>query len=151
DINQSIYGFRHAEPAVFAEYRDALLAEGARIDDLRENHRSFQEILDAVSRLLDGQPGIEPRGLVAARGSGTMVERLVARGEEANEVEASLVAARIRELADSRECDFSDIAVLVRTMNAAEPFEAAFDRFGIPFILSGGRTFLEAREIRDAM
>src|SRR5207302_11383392 len=40
DINQSIYGFRHAEPAVFEDYRRALESGGAVIDDLRENHRS---------------------------------------------------------------------------------------------------------------
>ncbi len=155
DINQSIYGFRHAEPAVFAEYRDSLLAAGASVDDLRENHRSYQEILDAVSSMLDGQAGIEPRRLIAARGNGGstehVVEHLVAQGEEGNEVEASLVAARIRELVGSGDCEFSDIAVLVRTMAAAQPFESAFDRFGIPFLVSGGRTFLEAREIRDLM
>ena len=38
DINQSIYGFRHADPAVFHEYRATL--EQAPIDELRENHRS---------------------------------------------------------------------------------------------------------------
>ncbi len=32
-----------------------------------------------------------------------------------------------------------------------EPFEEAFDRFGIPFLVSGGRGFLEARETRDLM
>ena len=49
DINQSIYGFRHADPAVFEEYRRSLEASGATIDDLRENHRSRQQILDAVA------------------------------------------------------------------------------------------------------
>ncbi len=72
DINQSIYGFRYAEPAVFARYRDSLLEKGARVDDLRENHRSFAEILDVVSRTLDGQKGIESRPLIASRGSSGM-------------------------------------------------------------------------------
>lgn len=155
DINQSIYGFRQAEPAVFEEYRRALQAAGATIDDLRENHRSRPEILDAVSRMLDGQCGIEPRPLIAARewdpANGHVVERIVGRGEQAEEVEAALVANRIRELVESGECDVCDIAILVRTLGAAQPFERALDRCGIPFIVSGGRTFLEAREIRDLL
>jgi len=148
DINQSIYGFRHADPLVFHEYR----ASVERPDELRENHRSAAEILDAVSRMLDGQEGIEERGLTAARGSGAVVERIVGRGEkteDAEEAEAALVAARIRALVNSKEHGYKDIAVLVRALSAVPPFERAFDRFEIPFLVSGGRTFLEAREVRD--
>jgi ATP-dependent exoDNAse (exonuclease V) beta subunit len=168
DINQSIYGFRHAEPAVFAKYRDSLMEAGARVDDLRENHRSLPEILGAVSRALDGQKGIEPRPLIASRSDGNFapaVELLVGRGEEGNEidqekldaedVEASMVAARIREFCpdnrDSGGVALKDIAILVRALGATKPFERALDRFGVPFLVSGGRTFLEAREIRDVM
>ncbi len=151
DINQSIYSFRHAEPAVFAEYRDSLIASGFEIDDLRENHRSFAEILETVSGMLDTQPGIEPRPLIASRGPGATVERLVGRGENGAEIEAGLVAARIRGLVDSRQCDFRDVAILVRALSATEAFERSLDRFGIPFLVSGGRTFLEARETRDLL
>ncbi|HVO98829.1 MAG TPA: UvrD-helicase domain-containing protein [Bryobacteraceae bacterium] len=152
DVNQSIYGFRHADPEVFRSYRDGLEASGAIIDDLRENHRSRQSILDAVSKVLDGQPGIEPRPLIAARTFGPQfgpsVERLF--GETA-EVEASLVASRIRELVSRGEWAYKDIAILVRTLNALEPFVQALDRFDIPFITSSGQTFYEAREVKDLL
>ena len=169
DINQSIYGFRHAEPAVFGKYRDSLIEAGASVDDLRENHRSVPGILSAVSRVLDGQKGIEPRPLIASRCAdgesvGPAVELLVGQvGEatgvdqeqvDAEEVEASMVAARIREFCpDNRGSGVAlkDIAILVRALGATKPFERALDRFGIPFVVSGGRTFLEAREIRDVM
>jgi ATP-dependent exoDNAse (exonuclease V) beta subunit len=154
DINQSIYGFRYADPEVFAEYREELTSSGAEIDHLKENHRSRAEILATVSAMLDGQPGIEPRSLEAHAEFGPVsvaVERLVGRGEEAADVEAALVAARIRQFAASREFDYKDIAVLVRTLGSTAPFERAFDRLGIPFLLTGGRTFLEARETRDLL
>jgi ATP-dependent helicase/nuclease subunit A len=170
DINQSIYGFRHAEPAVFGKYRGSLVEAGARIDDLRENHRSFSEILEVVSRVLDGQKGIEPRALIASRGASgggvvPAVELLVGHTDEeagadhervdAEDVEASMVAARIREFCpDNRGgggVALKDIAILVRALGATKPIERALDRFGIPFVVSGGRTFLEAREIRDVM
>jgi ATP-dependent helicase/nuclease subunit A len=146
DINQSIYGFRHADPDVFTEYRQSIETSGGIVDDLRENHRSRQTILDAVSRVLDGQPGIEPRPLISERifppAFGPTVERLVGDTDVA---EASLVAARIREL----DCDYKDVAILVRSLNALPPFVEALDRFNIPFVTTGGRTFLDAREIRD--
>jgi len=154
DINQSIYGFRYADPEVFAEYRDELRSSGAEIDELKENHRSRGEILAAVSAMLDGQPGIEAR-LLEAHAKFTpvsiAVERLVGRGEEPQDAEADLVAARIRQFKDRGEFDYSDIAVLVRTLSSTAPFEKAFDRLSIPFLLTGGRTFLEARETRDLL
>ena len=157
DINQSIYGFRYADPEVFAEYRDELRSSGAEIDELKENHRSRAEILATVSAMLDGQPGIEARPLEAHakfEPVGVAVERLVGRGEEAADAanaEADLVAARIRQFEDSGEFDYRDIAVLVRTLSSTAPFERAFDRLNIPFLLTGGRTFLEARETRDLL
>jgi ATP-dependent helicase/nuclease subunit A len=154
DINQSIYGFRYADPEVFAEYRNSLGSSGAVIDELKENHRSRAEILATVSAMLDGQSGIEARHLEAHAGFAPVnmaVERLVGRGEEAQDVEADLVAARIRQLVDGGEFRFRDIAVLVRTLSSTAAFERAFDHLNIPFLLTGGRTFLEARETRDLL
>jgi ATP-dependent exoDNAse (exonuclease V) beta subunit len=79
------------------------------------------------------------------------VERLVGMGEQAAEVEAALVAQRIREWVDSKERKYGSIAVLVRALSSTEPFERAFDRFDIPFVVGGGGTFLEARETRDIL
>lgn len=154
DINQSIYGFRYADPEVFAEYRDELRSSGAEIDELKENHRSRAEILAAVSSMLDGQAGIEARPLEAHakfEAVSIAVERWVGRGEDAADVEAELVAARIRQFVENREFEYRDIAVLVRTLGSTAPFERAFDRLNIPFLLTGGRTFLEARETRDLL
>ena len=39
----------------------------------------------------------------------------------------------------------------MRTLSSTAPFERAFDRLHIPFLLTGGRTFLEARETRDLL
>jgi len=155
DINQSIYGFRHADPAVFDEYRSALQAAGGEIDHLPENHRSRSEILDTVSTMLDGQAGIETRPFIADRKfeslTGPIVERIVGQGDQGIEVEAGMVAARIRELVDSGEHRFHDIAILVRALGSIGSFERALDRFDIPFLVSGGRTFLEARETLDLL
>ncbi|MEO8096323.1 MAG: UvrD-helicase domain-containing protein [Acidobacteriota bacterium] len=151
DINQSIYGFRHADPEVFAEYRDSVRAQGGEIDELRGNYRSRPQILDCVSRMLDGQVGIEARELEAkgafAEVDGPVVERFCGMGDDAADVEAAMVAARI----GGGEFAYRDVAVLVRTLAAAEPFEEAFERAGIPFLVSGGRGFLESRETLDVM
>ncbi len=152
DVNQSIYGFRHADPEVFLDYRRSLEASGATIDDLRENHRSRQAILDAVLQVLEGQAGIEARPLTAAKmfdsPRGPSVERIFG---ETPEIEASLVASRIRELVSAGECAYKDIVILVRALNVLDPFVQALERFQIPFLTSSGRTFYEAREVKDLL
>ena len=67
DINQSIYGFRHAEPGVFRDYRDGVAASGKQMVELLENFRSRAEILRAVETVMAGAPGVEPRALVPRR------------------------------------------------------------------------------------
>ncbi len=163
DINQSIYRFRHADPSVFAEYRDSVERAGSTVDQLNENHRSRASILETVTKVFVDQPGIEPRALVARRTEPSFpVEHLIGTGDDSEAAEAKLVAERILQLnrgtgfslcstTEERACAFGDIAVLVRTLNSTQPFEQAFDRFGIPFLLGSGRTFLEARETKDLL
>jgi len=67
DINQSIYGFRHAEPEGFRQYRGEIVARERHLVELTENFRSRPQILSAVETITDGLPGIEQRPLVAGR------------------------------------------------------------------------------------
>ena len=48
DINQSIFGFRHAEPQGFPQYRDDVAARGRHLVELVDNFRSRAGILSAV-------------------------------------------------------------------------------------------------------
>jgi ATP-dependent exoDNAse (exonuclease V) beta subunit len=153
DINQSIYGFRHAEPRVFREYRDEVERSGKPLAELTENWRSRAGILSAVTRILDGADGIEPRPLVAARKfedkAGPSVEVLVASAADADSalaLETRWVARRILELGDGR---FGEIAVLVRNSEVMGAFAAAFEEAGIPYLVGRGRGFYEGREITD--
>lgn len=157
DINQSIYGFRHAAPESFEEFRRAVAAAGV-VDDLRDNHRSRAGVLAAVERVADGLDGIVARPLRACypyrAQAEPAVEILVGEGDG----EADLVAARLAELRGSLAVDdqggerpaaYRDFAVLARTLKALEPFAEALERRGIPALLSGGRLLFEAREVRD--
>jgi ATP-dependent exoDNAse (exonuclease V) beta subunit len=148
DINQSIFGFRHAEPRGFARYRDEIATSGGRLVELRENFRSREQILDAVEAVAGGKPGIEPRPLIAGRtfewDRGGCVE--AARFAEP-EHEARWVAGRA--LALQGEFAFADMAVLVRNTDVIGGFTAAFDEAGIPYVVNRGRGFYEAREVND--
>ena len=67
DINQSIFGFRHAEPEVFRQFRDSVERGGRRLVELAGNFRSRADILLAVETITFGMPGIEPRALKPER------------------------------------------------------------------------------------
>lgn len=167
DINQSIYGFRYAEPEVFRRYRDRIAGAGQVIDELRENHRSRQEILEVVGRVFRSVEGVEPHTLEAKRSfrsrSEPAVEVIVGQGNKSDvaaRTEALWVARRIVELVGSLELEskdgrrparFRDIAVLVRNMNAAPPLEEAFREFGVPYLTGGGKAFFETRQARDLL
>jgi len=153
DINQSIYGFRHADKTVFDEFRASLRAKGQQIDELRENYRSRPEVLSAVTRVLGGCAGVERRDLIAIRESlpaGNPVELLAGSADQGQQSEADLVADRIQAWHGEGR-DYGDFAILVRALRSAEEFEEAFEKRGIPFVVSGGRTFLETREARDVL
>jgi ATP-dependent exoDNAse (exonuclease V) beta subunit len=161
DINQSIYGFRHAEPAVFRGYRDAVERAGKPLAELTENWRSRRAILDTVTAVMRGAAGIEERPLIGAQQfadkAEPSVEVLAALGtdiEAALDLEARWVAHRILELEGNlalrkRTAGFGDIAVLVRNSEVMASFAAVFEEAGIPYLVGRGRGFYEVREITD--
>ena len=147
DINQSIFGFRHAEPAGFAQYRDNVRERGHRLVELVDNFRSRAEILRAVETVTAGTPGIEDRSLVAGRqfdDSPDYSVEVIAAPELA--MEAQWVARRILEMGDFT---FRDFAVLVRNTEVIPEFTAALDATGIPYVVNHGRGFYDSREVND--
>ncbi|HEV2445972.1 MAG TPA: UvrD-helicase domain-containing protein, partial [Candidatus Sulfopaludibacter sp.] len=148
DINQSIFGFRHAEPRGFQRYRDEIAGGGGRLVDLRENFRSRDEILRAVETVMDGEPGIEARPLIAGREFETERPACVeAVSFDEPEQEAQWLARRAIGL--SAEFSFREMAVLVRNTDVIAALAAAFDAAGVPYLVNRGRGFYEAREVTD--
>ncbi|MCU1237174.1 MAG: helicase/exodeoxyribonuclease subunit [Candidatus Solibacter sp.] len=149
DINQSIFGFRHAEPQGFAKYRDEIAANERHLVQLVANFRSRAEILSAVETLTTGAKGIEDRALVAGREFNDAPDHsieIIAAPEL--EIEARWVARRIMELAGD-EPQFKDFAVLVRNTEVIPEFTDAFDAAGIPYLVNRGRGFYASRDVND--
>ena len=154
DINQSIYGFRHAEPEVFRTYRN----QASRRVELDDNFRSRPDILRAVETIADGASGIEPRRLTAGRHfegprelSVEVIAAIAPLIDEALGNESRWVARQILELTATGEpaFQFRDIAVLVRNTEVLPQFAEAFDGAGIPYVVNRGRGFYEIREVND--
>ncbi len=152
DINQSIFGFRHAEPEGFERYAEYVRGAGGRQVDLRENFRSRAEILRAVETIADGESGIAPHRLIPARqfdAPRPVAVELIGVAAGVTE-EAQWVARRIVEMAGGEPgFTYQDMAVLVRNTEVLGAFGAAFDRAGIPYVVNRGRGFYDAREVND--
>lgn len=166
DINQSIYGFRHADPEVFRGYRRQVEAAKGHVVELRANFRSRPEILRAVGTILGDAGGIEPHTLTAGKEFAPKdipsVEILIARSlveeDPAAHERREMVhlAARIFELHETlrvgnppRPVRWSDFAVLLRTHDQVSRFAATLREERAPYQLSAGRGFFQAPEVRD--
>lgn len=164
DVNQAIYGFRHARPEGFLAFRQEVESAGGVVDVLAENFRSRAAILEAAAAATHGEPGIESMQLAPQRkfrDESPAVERFFVETNRADEAaEARWVAQRILELVGSfqvephagpRPARFDDIALLFRTTARFPAFTQAFHQAGIPYLLTGGRSLFERQEIMDAM
>lgn len=159
DANQSIYGFRHARPAIFAAYRNEVETSGRHSGSLMTNFRSRAEILKCVEALLNSATGIEPRALVAGRtfsgkpGPSIEVIRCLDRDEDEEDEdehrESKWIAHRVLALREERGFDFRSFAVLCRSRDAMNPILREFDRAGIPYVCGRRQSFLASREGQD--
>ncbi len=164
DINQSIYGFRHAVREVFQNYRERVEQAGGEVVELLDNFRSRPEILAAVHRVLPGGQGrgIDRHRLQAAGRfppkREPCVELLVAEkaGPGPASHEGTALAERLRTLRGSlqvadrtnpggaRPMRWGDAAVLARTHATASAIAQAFRREGIPCVASASRGLFAA-------
>jgi ATP-dependent exoDNAse (exonuclease V) beta subunit len=163
DVNQSIFGFRYADPELFHRYRQRLEAQGMAVDELRENWRSRAEVLTGVNAVFAGEAGIEQHSLLSARAfipkphpSIETITTPAESNEEGERIEALWVAHRIAELAGKLQlaegpARYRDFAILTRANSSTAALQNALDEFGLPSLVLGGLTFFETREVQDLL
>ena len=159
DINQSIYGFRHAEPDLFDLFQKGFAERRQAVEELRRNYRSRSEILDAVGAVTATLPGIQPHALLAEREFPPKAEPSVeVIFAESAQAEALWISRRICDLKGRLRLDrrgkpgpveFSDFAVLARNSAVFEELENALQRFAVPYIVQRGRNFFDELEVVD--
>ncbi|MCY3823329.1 MAG: UvrD-helicase domain-containing protein [Nitrospinae bacterium] len=179
DPKQSIYRFRRADIAIYHEVKERIegLPNG-RLLHITENFRSTPRVIDfvneAFSRVIRHETGVQPPyvALMAHRESADPAVFLIKQSEDGNEpaeggrvkeedrrkVEASCLAAAIRELVCKRKIEvdengarrpvhYGDVAVLFRMRTGYAEFEDAFRAAGVPFVTDGGRRFYDKFEV----
>jgi ATP-dependent exoDNAse (exonuclease V) beta subunit len=158
DLNQSIYGFRHASPDVFKGYHAAVKERNGHTAELAENRRSRPAILRAAQLIMNEAPGITERDLIPAkafeeRDHPAVEVMFFDRSEDEDDyaLEAEWVASRIQELLITLPARLSDIAILVRNSTVLDVYLEALRKVGIEYNLNRRTGFLETREARDLM
>jgi DNA helicase-2/ATP-dependent DNA helicase PcrA len=146
DDDQSIYGWRGAEIGKILGFaRDF---EGARVVRLETNYRSTRQILEAANRVIGHNASRHAKVLRSARGEGEDVRFVRLKDETA---EAQCVISEMRKLLRLEEARPRDFAVLCRTQVQFRPFEAELRANGIPYVVVGGMSFFDRKEVRDVV
>ncbi len=144
DDDQSIYGWRGAEVAHILRFkRDWPEATVVRLED---NYRSVGPILDVANRLIAFNQERHPKVLRAARSGGEAPRVLQFADAEG---EAKYIAEDIHKLTTSGGVQPQDIAILFRTNEQPRAFEQELRRRNVPYILVGGMSFFDRKEVRD--
>jgi len=159
DEFQSIYGFRHADVAVFRDRREA----APQVLPLTLNYRSRPEVLAAVNELFADEFGESFQPLEPAAGYGdpmfgTPVELLVTdkasyadSGVHWRRAEARHVARRVRELVDAGAATPGEIVLLFAAGTDAEWFEEELRDLDLPTIRMTGRRYFGQQQVVDLL
>lgn len=153
DDDQSIYKFRGAAVSNVIAFRKHF--PKAKLIVLSKNYRSTQTILDRSYNLiqhnnpdrLEVKEGINKKLFAMREIEGKAVQFL---HFDRIENEAEGIGNEIKNLKSKiKNLNWSDVAILVRANNHAEPFVRAFTRLGIPFQFLGPGQLFRQPEIKE--
>lgn len=149
DDDQSIYGWRGADVSHILNFeRDW---PDARVIRLEENYRSAAPIIDLANTLISHNSARHQKILRPSRAVGP-APRFVRFEDET--AEATAVVRDIRQKIDATGEDRvspSEIAILFRTNDQPRAFETELRRERVPYVLVGGMSFYDRKEIRDIL
>lgn len=164
DPDQSIYGFRGADAACFFRLQEEFpdLVSITLID----NYRSSASILKAAVSVISKNPGKKRMLHAKKMGVGQEIPvRIVKAGsdkgaaifvaKEINRLTGGIGMLEAHETAShtTGRCvwGFGDIAILYRTHRQAELLEQCLKQEGIPYLVTGRESFLEADSVQGSL
>ena len=143
DPDQAIYGWRGAELANIMSFQRDF--PSARRIDLQLAYRSSARLLDAATAMIRHNADRLDHRLQSANPAGLPLAVHDATDPTA---EASFAVGR----AVARiSRDKGSVAILYRTNAQSRAFESAFKRAGIPYQITGDKSFYDRPEIQDAL
>ncbi len=146
DDDQSIYKFRGADINNILNFEKDF--PKAKVVKLEQNYRSTQNILDAASTVIAGNPMRRHKKLWTEKGEGEKVHHCWLSSEEE---EAKHIAGIIKELYLEGKYNYSDFAALYRVNFQSRAIEDALRHELIPYRVRGGVSFYQRKEVKDVL
>ncbi|MDR2439049.1 MAG: UvrD-helicase domain-containing protein [Planctomycetaceae bacterium] len=145
DDDQAIYSWRGANVRhILSFQRDW---PDAKIIKLEENYRSTKQILNWANRLIVFNKHRHGKKLLSPV-SGETPNIIQCKD---GETEAKIVVAKIKERLTMANRQPRDFAILFRTNEQPRAFEMELRNAKIPYILIGGQSFFDRKEVRDIL
>lgn len=148
DCFQAIYSFRGSTPFYLANFEEHW--PGARTILLPSNYRSGRKIIEAANGIVAHAVigGLESTPMVAMRDFDSEVRVVCA---ESLDDEAAIVANAIQSSVNAGDSALADHTVLYRTNAQSRGIEEALLNRRIPYIVIGGVSFYDRKEVRDLL
>lgn len=146
DDDQSIYGWRGAEISNLLNLEEHF--PQLKVIKLEQNYRSTNTILKAANALIKNNSHRREKNLWSENGVG---EPIGLHAYDTDELEARAVIDRIDADKILRGLDYGCQSILFRTNQQSRPFEIELRKAKIPYVLIGGMSFFDRKEIRDSL
>jgi len=146
DSDQSIYRWRGADIANILSFEKDY--PQAKVILLEQNYRSTKLILEAANEVIKHNSNRKPKKLWTENLEGSKITYYRADSEAA---EGQFVAGKIKQLVDSGQRKFSDIAILYRTNAQSRIIEEVLLKSNINYTIVGGIKFYDRKEIKDLL
>ncbi len=146
DDDQSIYSWRGAN------FENIRMFErdfpGLKEIKLEQNYRSTGTILAAANGVIAHNTNRKEKSLWSGNDSGKPIEIYIPENEAD---EADFVADMIQEIRMEEKLRYADFGVLIRANTLSRAIEEAFLESNIPYLMSGGTSFFQRKEIKDVI
>ncbi len=146
DPDQSIYSWRGANVDNILNFERDF--PGAKVISLEQNYRSTNTILMAANQLIQHNERRFEKKLWSELGKGESIGLYICDNEHA---EADFVVRKLLEIHRQENIPLIDCAVFYRTNFQSRTFEDAFLRHKIPYLIVGGVSFYQRKEIKDVL
>lgn len=144
DDAQSIYSFRGATIENILQFQKDY--DNVHVVKLEQNYRSTKNILNVANEVIANNKGQIEKTLFTDNADGEKL-RLVRTMTDNDE--GKFVADTIQEQKLRNHYRNKDFAILYRTNAQSRAFEESLRRMGIPYIIYGGISFYQRKEIKD--